>query len=69
MPAVRTKKAKLMIWKSPSGRWHLTLWVPFHGQWTLAKHVKKPMFDRKAKQIINLMPDMEVEMVDKAPKG
>lgn len=61
------KTAKLMQWKSPNGVWHLTLWVPFHGQWTLAKHVKKPMFMRKAKQIIAAM-GLEVEEIDGEPK-
>jgi hypothetical protein len=55
-----------MIWKSSSEVWHLTLWIPFHGQWTLAKHLKKPMFDRKAKQIIASL-DLPVEEVDKVP--
>jgi len=63
----RSKKAKLMIWKSPAGVWHLTLWVPFHDQWTLAKHPRKSMFDRKANQIIKALPEMEVEIVDKVP--
>ena len=61
------KKARLMLWKNDKGVWHLTLWVPFHGQWTLAKHVKKPMFMRKAKQIIAAL-DLEVEEVDGVPK-
>jgi len=60
------KKAQLMRWKSKSGVWHLTLWIPFHGQWELAAHPRKAMFDRKAKQIIEAM-NLNVEDVDGVP--
>lgn len=62
----KARKAKLMVWKNGAGVWHLTLWIPFHGQWTLAQHPKKPMFDRKANQIIGSL-GLPVEEVDKVP--
>jgi hypothetical protein len=62
----RPRAAKLMIWKSEGVVWCLTLWIPFHGQWLLAKHVKRPMFDRKVNQIIRSL-GLPVEEVDKVP--
>lgn len=61
-----SRQAKLMIWKNPHGVWNLTLWVPFHGQWILASHVRRPMFERKANQIIGAM-GLPVEEVDSIP--
>jgi len=58
------KAAKLMIWRNVHGSWHLTLWIPFHGQWELTSHIKKPMFDRKARAIIKALPGVVVEEVD-----
>ena len=66
MPGTPKRKARLMRWQNKSGSWHLTLWIPFHGQWELASHLKKAMFDRKAKQIIAAI-GLEVEDVDGAP--
>lgn len=63
MAGVPKRAARLMRWKNTKGVWHLTLWIPFHGQWVLASHAKKAMFDRKAKQIIAAMA-LEVEDVD-----
>lgn len=61
-----SKKSKLMIFKTPMDVWQLILWVPFYGQWILTRHVKKSVFDRKSKQIIDSI-GLPVEEVGKLP--
>jgi len=61
--AIPKRAARLMRWKNAKGVWFLTLWIPFHGQWVLASHEKKAMFNRKGKQIIAAL-NLEVEDVD-----
>jgi len=62
MPGIPKRKARLMRWQNTKGMWFLTLWIPFHGQWPLASHAKKSMFDRKAKQLVAAL-GLEVEDV------
>ena len=66
MAGTPKRKARLMLWKNEKDVWYLTLWIPFHGQWTLAKHSNKAMFMRKADKIIAAL-DLEVERFDGIP--
>jgi len=58
------RKAGLMLWMpGVSETWRLTLWVPFHGQWDLAKNTDFDPLLRKARRMAELL-GIELEVVE-----
>lgn len=60
----RSKKARLMLWKSSSGSWVLSLWIPFHGQWPLVRDDSRDKLLIKTRRMARLLPSIEIEAQD-----